>query len=235
MVSILMYYILKSVPTPNKTKLQNFLFMCRNCIQMPPKKKHRVTASSRVTASNHWSTIATLSKSNAVLAQQKEHYEALLKQLGTIIDKEWTRPPRRELVHKQVSVWIAQAQERLANLTTLRDKALISLRTNDVLDNDTLTTSAATLTEKEMQLRTQKGLLDKFERVVRYKSDSTLTLAVHADNWITRFIRQWDKTNAVFNKNILMLRESVVWLEARFSMLVQIAQSEPCSPRLVGL
>lgn len=188
--------------------------MCRQCIQMPPKKKRRLTAS------NHWSTLATLAKSNAVLARQKEQYVALLKQLSTLVNKEWSGPHQVELINKQVSVWIAQAQERRTNLTTLRDKALTSLRTNDVLDNDTLKTSAATLTEKEMQLQTHKGLLDKFERIVRYKSDSTLTLAVHASNWITRFTTQWEKTNTVFNRNILMLRDSVEWLEAIFPQLL---------------
>lgn len=193
--------------------------MCRNCTQMPPKKKRRVTAS------NHWSTIATLSKSNAVLAQQKEQYVALLKQLGTIVDKEWSGPNQVDLVRNQVMEWLAQNQEQQTNLSTLRDEALTSLRSIDVLDNDTLKTSAATLTEKEVQLQAHLVLLDKFERIVRYKSDSTLTLASHTSKWITRFTTQWNKTNAVFNQNILMLRKSVEWLEAVFPELVATTQS----------
>ena len=186
---------------------------------MPPKKKRRVTAS------NHWSTIATLSKSNAVLAQQKEQYVALLKQLGTIVDKEWSGPNQVDLVRNQVMEWLAQNQEQQTNLSTLRDEALTSLRSIDVLDNDTLKTSAATLTEKEVQLQAHLVLLDKFERIVRYKSDSTLTLASHTSKWITRFTTQWNKTNAVFNQNILMLRKSVEWLEAVFPELVATTQS----------
>lgn len=193
--------------------------MCRNCTQMPPKKKRRVTAS------NHWSTIATLSKSNAVLAQQKEQYVALLKQLGTIVDKEWSGPNQVDLIRNQVMEWLAQNQEQQTNLSTLRDEALTSLRSIDVLDNDTLKTSAATLTEKEVQLQAHLVLLDKFERIVRYKSDSTLTLASHTSKWITRFTTQWNKTNAVFNQNILMLRKSVEWLEAVFPELVATTQS----------
>lgn len=193
--------------------------MCRNCTQMPPKKKRRVTAS------NHWSTIATLSKSNAVLAQQKEQYVALLKQLGTIVDKEWSGPNQVDLIRNQVMEWLAQTQEQQTNLSTLRDEALTSLRSIDVLDNDTLKTSAATLTEKEVQLQAHLVLLDKFERIVRYKSDSTLTLASHTSKWITRFTTQWNKTNAVFNQNILMLRKSVEWLEAVFPELVATTQS----------
>ena len=193
--------------------------MCRNCTQMPPKKKRRVTAS------NHWSTIATLSKSNAVLAQQKEQYVALLKQLGTIVDKEWSGPNQVDLIRNQVMEWLAQTQEQQTNLSTLRDEALTSLRSIDVLDNDTLKTSAATLTEKEVQLQAHLVLMDKFERIVRYKSDSTLTLASHTSKWITRFTTQWNKTNAVFNQNILMLRKSVEWLEAVFPELVATTQS----------
>tara|TARA_B110000091_G_C13822152_1_gene481803 strand:+ start:10632 stop:11204 length:573 start_codon:yes stop_codon:yes gene_type:complete len=188
---------------------------------MPPKKKRRVTAS------NHWSTIATLSKSNAVLAKQKEQYAALLKQLSTIVDKEWTGPNQAELIRKQVTVWIGQTQEQQTNLTTLRDEALTSLRSIDVLDNDTLTTSAATLTEQELQLQTHRVLLDKFERIVRYKSDNTFTLTSHTSKWITRFTTQWNKTNAVFNQNILMLRKSVEWLAAVFPELVATTQSIP--------
>lgn len=195
--------------------------MCCNCTQMPPKKKRRVTAS------NHWSTIATLSKSNAVLAKQKEQYAALLKQLSTIVDKEWTGPNQAELIRKQVTVWIGQTQEQQTNLTTLRDEALTSLRSIDVLDNDTLTTSAATLTEQELQLQTHRVLLDKFERIVRYKSDNTFTLTSHTSKWITRFTTQWNKTNAVFNQNILMLRKSVEWLAAVFPELVATTQSIP--------
>jgi len=186
---------------------------------MPPKKKRRVTAS------NHWSTIATLSKSNTVLAAQKEQYAALLKQLGTIVDKEWSGPSQVDLVRKQVMVWLVQTQEQQTNLSTLRDEALTSLRSIDVLDNDTLKTSAATLTEKELQLQAHLVLLDKFERIVRYKSDSTFTLASHTSKWITRFTTQWNKTNAVFNQNILMLRNSVEWLEAVFPTLVATTQS----------
>ena len=195
--------------------------MCQLCTQMPPKKKRRLTAS------NHWSTLATLAKSNAVLARQKEQYAALLKQLSTIVAKEWTGPQQAELISKQLAVWISQAQERLSHLLALRDEALASLRTSNVLDNDTLKTSAATLTEKELQLQTHRGLLDKFERIVRYKSDSNCTLAVHTSKWIVRFTTQWDNTNVVFNQNIMLLRDSVEWLEAVFPQLVATTQNTP--------
>jgi hypothetical protein len=188
--------------------------MCRQCIQMPPKKKRRLTAS------NHWSTLATLSKSNAVLARQKEQYAALLQQLATLVDKDWSGPRQSQLINKEVLVWISQALKRRSNLTTLRDEALTSLRTIDVLDNETLKTSAATLTEKELQLQTHLGLLDKFERIVRFKSDNTLTLGAHTSHWLTRFTTQWDKTNTVFNQNILTLRNSVEWLEGIFPQML---------------
>ena len=181
---------------------------------MPPKKKRRLTAS------NHWSTLSTLSKSNAVLARQKEQYAALLQQLATLVGKDWSGPHQSQLINKEVLVWISQALKRRSNLTTLRDEALTSLRTIDVLDNETLKTSAATLTEKELQLQTHLGLLDKFERIVRFKSDHTLTLAVHTSHWLTRFTTQWDKTNTVFNQNILTLRNSVEWLEGIFPQML---------------
>lgn len=193
--------------------------MCRQCIQMPPKKKRRLTAA------NHWSTLSTLAKSNAVLARQKEQYAALLQQLATLVAKKWAGPHQAELISKQLTVWISEAQERWSNLLALRDKALASLRTSNVLDNDTLKTSAATLTEKELQLQAHRGLLDKFERIVRYKSDSNCTLTVHTSKWIVRFTTQWDNTNTVFNQNILLLRDSVEWLEAVFPQLVATTQT----------
>ena len=115
--------------------------MCCKCIQMPPKKKRRVTVP------NHWSTLATLSKHNAVLAKQKEQYTALLQQLGTIVNQEWLGPSQNNLITEQVMVWISQAQEQRTTLSTLRDEALTLLRKIDVLDNDTLKTSAAALTK----------------------------------------------------------------------------------------
>lgn len=195
--------------------------MCRNCIEMPPKKKRRVTAS------NHWSTLATLSKSNAVLAQQKEQYTALLKQLSGIVHQEWSGPEQAEQIRKHVMVWISKAQAQQNSMSTLRDEALTSLRKLDVLDNKTLTTSAATLTERELHFQAHLALLDKFERIVRYKRDSPLTLAAHTSNWITRFITQWNKTNVVFNQNIMMLRNSVRWLEAVFPQLSGTAAKPP--------
>ncbi len=186
---------------------------------MPPKKKRRVTAP------NHWSTLATLSRHNAVLDKQKEQYTALLKQLGTIVNQEWVGPSQNNLITEQVMVWISQAQEQRTTLSTLRDEAMTSLRKIDVLDNDTLKTSAAALTQTELQLQAHLVLMNKFERIVRYQSNNTLTLAAHTSSWITRFTTQWNKTNAVFNQNIIMLRNSVEWLESVFPQMVAMTQS----------
>ena len=193
--------------------------MCCKCIQMPPKKKRRVTAP------NHCSTLATLSRHNAVLDKQKEQYTALLKQLGTIVNQEWVGPSQNNLITEQVMVWISQAQEQRTTLSTLRDEAMTSLRKIDVLDNDTLKTSAAALTQTELQLQAHLVLMNKFERIVRYQSNNTLTLAAHTSSWITRFTTQWNKTNAVFNQNIIMLRNSVEWLESVFPQMVAMTQS----------
>ena len=99
---------------------------------MPPKKKRKITPS------NHWSTIASISKSNAKLSQQKEQYYALLQQVCTIVEKEWTGPEQSSIITKNVTDWINTVLQQQESVLELRNEALNSMRKIDVLEDDAL-------------------------------------------------------------------------------------------------
>ena len=184
---------------------------------MPPKKKRRVTPS------NHWSAISTICKSNAKLAKQKEDYYALLKQLSTIVEKEWTGPEQATVIVQTVTDWIAKVLQQEQAIVESRNQSLQTMRQVDVLDNDALKSAAASLTEYEFQLSAHKNVITRFSRIVRYKDGS---LPTHTKQWLHRFFKQWKTTNKVFNQNILSVQESFRWLEVSFPDMLSEASKK---------
>jgi|TARA_B110000858_G_scaffold145051_1_gene164719 hypothetical protein len=180
--------------------------------RMPPKKKRKTTPS------NHWSMLASISKSNATLSQQKEQYYALLQQVCTIVEKEWTGPEQSTIITKHVTDWINTVLQQQQSVLDLRNEALHSMRKTDVLEDDALKEAAAVLTEREFQLSAHKNVIDRFSRIVRYKEGS---LPQHTAHWLKRFFTQWKKTNKVFDQNILTLRESFEWLAVSFPQMLE--------------
>lgn len=174
---------------------------------MPPKKKRRLTPS------NHWSTLSSISKSNAKIAKQKQDYYALLQQLSKVVEKEWIGPEQSTVIIETTTKWITDVLEQQQSIIKLRDKSLQSIRQTDVLDNDALKLAAAELTECEFQLTAHKNVIDRFVRIVRYQDG---LLPVHTSQWLKRFFKQWNTTNKVFHQNILALEESFRWLEKSF-------------------
>lgn len=179
--------------------------------EMPAKKKRRVTPA------NHWSTLSSVSKSNAKLSTQQEQYYALLKQLGEVVDQQWTGPDQVVEMTDHITTWITTVTAQAETVTLLRNEALQSMRQADVLDNDALTLAAAKLTDNECQLVAYKNVLERFSRIVRYKEGG---LVQHTTKWLQRFCTQWETSNNVFNQNILQIRESCQWLTASFPQLL---------------
>jgi|TARA_B110000977_G_scaffold176227_1_gene231683 hypothetical protein len=184
---------------------------------MPPKKKRRVTPS------NHWSAISTICKSNAKLSKQKEDYYALLQQLSTVVEKEWTGPEQATVIVQTVTDWIGKVLQQEQTIVESRNQSLQTMRQVDVLDNDALKSAAASLTEYEFQLSAHKNVINRFSRIVRYKDGS---LSAHTKQWLTRFFNQWKTTNNVFNQNILSVQESFRWLEVSFPDMLSEASKK---------
>ena len=184
---------------------------------MPPKKKRRVTPS------NHWSAISTICKSNAKLSKQKEDYYALLQQLSSVVEKEWTGPEQSPVILKTVTGWITNVLQQKQSIEESRDNSLQIMRQADVLDNDALKSAAASLTEYEFQLTAHKNVVTRFSRIVRYKEGS---LPAHTKQWLARFFKQWNTTNNVFNQNILSVQESFRWLEVSFPDMLSEASKK---------
>lgn len=174
---------------------------------MPPQKKRRVTPSI------HWSRLSSIAKSNAKLSQQKEQYYALLKQLSTVVEKEWSGPEVAATIIENVTTWITTVLQQQQSLVESRDQSLQTMRQTDLLDNDALKLAAASLTEYEYQLSAHKKVVERFTRIVRYKEG---LLPDHASQWLQRFFAQWQNTNQVFHQNICELQESFRWLEVSF-------------------
>jgi hypothetical protein len=183
--------------------------------KLHPKKKIKMMPS------NHWTILANLSKSNALLANKKEQYYALLRQICTIVEKDWNSVEQASEIRQYLTTWLESVLKQKENLLFLRDEALKGIRRLDLLDTDALKSGAAELTERELHLQAFENVIDKFGKVVRYKGNDSSALVGHTADWTSRFFTQWAKTNKLFNNNILQLRESVKWLEDTFPHFIK--------------
>lgn len=186
-----------------------------------PIKKSRPKKKIKMMPSNHWTILANLSKSNALLANKKEQYYALLRQICTIVEKDWNSVEQAGEIRQYLTTWLENVLKQKENILSLRDEALKGIRSLDLLDTDALKSGAAELTERELQLQAFENVIDKFGKVVRYKGDDSSALVGHTADWTSRFFTQWAKTNKQFNNNILQLRESVKWLEDTFPQFIK--------------
>lgn len=187
--------------------------------QLPIKKKIS-KKKMKMMPSNHWTVLSNLSKSNALLANKKEQYYALLKQICGIVEKDWNSVEQADDIRQYLTTWLENVLKQKESIYVLRDEALNSIRNIDLLDTDALKSGAAELTERELQLQAFENVINKFAKVVRYKDNDVSGLVAHTSDWTNRFFKQWENTNKQFNNNILHLRDSVKWLEETFPQFV---------------
>ena len=89
-----------------------------------------------------------------------------------------------------------------------RDQALKALRGVDVLDDDALKSSAQYLTQSESTLDKLEHTLQKWAKIVRYESNTKDSLQHHTERWLTRWLRQWQKTTNLFQERIKQFQVS---------------------------
>ena len=107
--------------------------------------------------------------------------------------------------------WLDDFDENIKETTKIRDNALQALRNVDAQNDDELKAAAVTLTEAEMNIKKLDAFTQRWERIVRYKNEK-ITLREHTDTWLTRWLREWESTNAVKTKYVKQFQEKLMFM-----------------------
>jgi len=143
---------------------------------------------------------------------QVNQYNALLKQVLEMTDQ-----PSVEFVYTDdsaknvmdaVMTWLESMQTAKQSTTTVRDEALQTLRTVDILDDEALKGAALLLTEAETRLVTLEGVEHRWGRIVRHTAKSS-AISEHTREWFVRFWRQWSKTNHIIEDRIRQFKKII--------------------------
>jgi len=207
---------------------------------MPTKKRRlgrKVALPQQHPLVEHWLALSTIAKEVAADTQQQQQYIALLRQVSEVTqhdssvpDNPWTgEQVDFEDVRNYVLSWLDDFDDNVAQLTHLRDEALAMLKKAE--NDDDLKGAAVVLTEAEMNLKKFDSFTSRWERIVRYKSTQKISLREHTDKWLTRWLRQWEKTNAKKSQHTSQFRETLIAVsrDAQSPVLVQNRTPEPPS------
>lgn len=207
-----------------------------------PSKKRRLGRKVPLTQhplAEHWMTLSTAAKAIAAETQQQQQYIALLRQVSdvtqhdsTVPDNPWTSEQVDfEDVRNYVLTWLDDFDDNVTQLTRVRDEALDVLKKAD--SDEELKSSAVVLTEAEMNLKKLDAFTNRWERIVRFKTTQKISLREHTDKWLTRWLRQWEKTNATKSQYVNQFRETLIAVsrDSQSPVLVQNRTTEPPSQR----
>ena len=188
----------------------------------------------------HWLSLSSTAHEVAATTKQQVQYIALLMQISevtqhdeTVPDNPWTgEQVDFEDVRNYVLSWLDDFDENAEQLTSVRDEALAALKQADSQDDGALRSAAVLLTEAEMQLKKFDSFTARWKRIVRYKAQK-MSLREHTDKWLTRWLRQWETTNAQKSRQVVHFRETLaaVSRDSQSPVLVQNRTQAPPSQR----
>lgn len=183
--------------------------------RMPPKAKKR-----QAKEVEQWTAVSAIAASLAKISRQKHQFHALLKQVADVTAHDYLEPEKpwcakdfeftdQSDIQGYVMGWLNTFLEELQKQRQGRDQALKALRGVDVLDDDALKSSAQYLTQSESTLDKLEHTLQKWAKIVRYESNSKDSLHNHTERWLTRWLRQWQKTTNIFRERIKQFQEAL--------------------------
>jgi len=189
---------------------------------MPPKKKRRKLEHPHV---EQWMTVSKLAQDIARLTKQQQQYIALLLQISELTqhnmnvpDNPWTG---EQIDFKDVTdyilSWLDDFDGNQLECKQQRNNALTDLRNSDVSDDNSLSRSAAILTEAEINLKMMDNFAVKWEKIVRYEKQPC-SLREHTDKWLKRWLKQWESTNTTKTQRLSQFRD-VLTLVSQESVL----------------
>lgn len=182
---------------------------------MPPKPKKR-----QAREVEQWTAVSAIAASLAKISRQKHQFHALLKQVAEVTAHDYLEPEHPWCVNDfefgdsaniqgYVMDWLNTFLEELQKHRDGRDKAIKALRGIDMLDDDALKSSAQHLTQSESTLDKLEHTLQKWAKIVRYESNTKDSLQHHTERWLTRWLRQWQKTTNLFQERIKQFQEAL--------------------------
>jgi len=187
----------------------------------------------------NWISLSSTAQAVAVETKQQQQYIALLMQISEVTqhdemvpDNPWTAEQVDfQDVRNYVLSWLDDFDENVGQLTSVRDEALAALKKADTQNDDDLKSAAVLLTEAEMNLKKMDSFTSRWKRIVRYKNTQKISLREHTDTWLTRWLRQWETTNAQKSRHVLHFRETLaaVSRDSQSPVLVQSRTQEPPS------
>ena len=196
-----------------------------------PKREHPLV--------QHWLALSTAAHEVAAATKQQVQYIALLMQISevtqhdeTVPDNPWTgEQVDFEDVRNYVLSWLDDFDENVEQLTSVRDEALAALKQADSQDDAALRSAAVLLTEAEMKMKKFDSFTTRWKRIVRFKSVQKMSLREHTDKWLTRWLRQWETTNAQKSRHVVHFRETLtaVSRDSQSPVLVQNRTQAPPS------
>ena len=185
---------------------------------MPPKRKARPEKRQKREHPHveNWYSLSALSKEIGNCVKQQQQYIALLMQVSeltqhdaSVPDNPWTGEQINfQDVRGYVLSWMDDFNDNVKNAVNIRDGALQSLKNADTNNDDDLKSAAAMLTEAEINLKRFDTFLNRWGRIVRYKNKK-ITLREHTDTWLTRWLRQWENTNATKSNFVAQFQETL--------------------------
>ena len=187
---------------------------------MPPKRKRMEQRQKREhPAVEHWLTLSSIAKSIAVSTKQQQQYIALLLQISELTQHDTNVPDSPwsgehidfQDIRNYVLSWLDDFDENINATTKLRDNALQALRNVDAQNDDELKSAAVVLTEAEMNIKKLDAFTTRWGRIVRYKK-GTISLREHTDTWLTRWLREWESTNAAKTKHVKQFQETLMFV-----------------------
>lgn len=175
---------------------------------MPPKKRQKRSPPEI----ENYEKLSFLAREMAKFKKQKFQYNMLLKQIYELISKQRDSAEFSEetsqTLRKDVRAWFSDIEQAKKQSSGIRDKALKTLKTLDMTDDDALKGAALMLAEEETRLAAIEGLESRWYRIVRYKN-SPIGIEKHTQEWFTRFYRQFQKTSASIEDLSNKIREII--------------------------
>lgn len=183
----------------------------RRRIEKRQKREHPIV--------EQWLNLSVAAKSIASSTRQQQQYIALLLQISELTQHDTVVPDNPwsgehidfQDIRDYILSWLDDFDENIKETTKIRDNALQALRNVDAQNDDELKAAAVTLTEAEMNIKKLDAFTQRWERIVRYKNEK-ITLREHTDTWLTRWLREWESTNAVKTKYVKQFQEKLMFM-----------------------
>lgn len=190
---------------------------------MPPKRRGKPAKRQKREhpVVEHWLRLSTIAQSVASATKQQQQYIALLLQISELTQHDANAPETPwstdqidfEDIRNYILGWLDDFDDNSLATVKIRDKALQTLRAAaDTQNDDALKAAAVLLTDAEFTIKSMENFTNRWQRIVRYKSNKKISMREHTDTWLTRWLRQWETTNASKSQLVKQFRETLMFV-----------------------